>query len=135
MTLIPDFTESQSVAMIKVHHCVGDGMALIIMIGLLQDEYLKSQWIQTTSVNTLCKKITISLLKPFTAIYAFFYFLFWVTDKNFIKSKVNLAGVKHNTICKPFSVEQLKKIGKKYGGTVNDAVLGILSMSLKQYLR
>jgi hypothetical protein len=33
--LIPDFTETQSVAMIKVHHCVGDGMALIIMIGLL----------------------------------------------------------------------------------------------------
>ena len=27
------------------------------------------------------------------SVYAFFYFLFLGTDKNFIKSKVNLAGV------------------------------------------
>jgi diacylglycerol O-acyltransferase / wax synthase len=69
-------------------------------------------------------------------LYAFGFFFFWSTDKNGIKpSEVNLKGHKGNAICKAFDVSHLKHHGKKYGGTINDAVLALTSMSLKQYLR
>jgi hypothetical protein len=82
-------------------------------------------------------KFIIMLLKPFTLTYAFFFFLFWSTDKNVIKPKVvKLDGQKKNAICKPFDVSTLKRIGAHFGkATVNDVVLGLSSVSLKEYMR
>ena len=47
---------------------------------------------------------------------------------------MQLAGKKHNSICKPFDVSTLKKIGQHYNkATINDVVLALISVSLKQY--
>lgn len=35
----------------------------------------------------------------------------------------------------PFSVSELKKIAKPYKATLNDVVLALLSVSLKEYMR
>ena len=75
----------------------------------------------------------LEICKPFTATYAFLFFLFWSTDNNLIKSNVNLKSKKNNAICKTFSVPELKRVSKHYGCTLNDVVLSILSSSLKQY--
>lgn len=136
VTLIPNFSETQSIALFKVHHVIGDGLGLILMIAFLQDQYNKNVWIQTTSVRSFWTKLFLNVIKPFTITYAFLFFLFWGTDNNFIKKKtVELAGYKKNSICKPFSIEELKRVGKKYGGTVNDVILALTSVSLKQFLR
>ena len=73
----------------------------------------------------------ITFLKPFTLIYAFLFFLFWGTDKNFIKDNVKLTGKKRNAISKKFDVQKLKKLGKSYGATLNDVVLALVGMSIK----
>jgi hypothetical protein len=69
-------------------------------------------------------------------LYAFGFFFFWSTDKNGIKpADITLKGRKRNAICKAFDVSHLKYHGKQHGGTINDTVLALTSMSLKQYLR
>jgi NRPS condensation-like uncharacterized protein len=69
-------------------------------------------------------------------LYAFGFFFFWSTDKNGIKpAEPKLKGHKGNAICKAFDVSSLKFHGKQHGGTINDTVLALTSMSLKQYLR
>ena len=60
-----------------------------------------------------------------------FIFLFWSTDHNYIKGNVDLKSKKNNSICKPFDVKKLKKIGRQYKATLNDVVLALTSISLK----
>lgn len=81
------------------------------------------------------KKILLILLWPFNLTYAFLFFLFWKTDSNFIKNTVSLAGSKRNTICKEFDLSVLKHAAKRYNVTVNDIVLSLTSVSIKEYLR
>jgi len=76
-------------------------------------------------------------MKPLTLTYAFLCFLVWPTDVNCIKPKeVKLAGEKNNSICKPFEVSILKQIGKLHNNcTVNDVVLSLVSISMREYMR
>lgn len=95
MWLIPDFTTNESVMIFKMHHVLGDGMSLMLLLGFLQDKYHHSQYLQTTSVLTPLKKTVLWLLRPITAMYALGCFLVWPTDHNYIKgSVVNIVGCK-----------------------------------------
>jgi NRPS condensation-like uncharacterized protein len=50
--------------------------------------------------------------------------------------KVELEGKKNNAITKPFEVSKLKAIGKEHGNaTINDVVLSLLSISMREYMR
>ena len=134
-TLIPDFSDQESCFIFKCHHAIGDGLALIIMLGTMQDSYMSGSFIQTTSVISKCKRFILFLLKPFTATYAFLFFLFWSTDRNQIKSgTVHLVGRKNNAISKPFELSNLKRAARDHHGTLNDVVLALTSISIKEYL-
>jgi NRPS condensation-like uncharacterized protein len=129
--LLPNLETGESALVLKVHHCIGDGLAILILFSTLVDSYKPDLWIQTTKPLSKCAKIVITLLKPFTLIYAFLFFLFWGIDKNFIKDNVKLTGKKRNAISKKFDVQKLKKLGKSYGATLNDVVLALVGMSIK----
>lgn len=81
------------------------------------------------------KKAILFALRPVTALYAFYRFLIWRTDVNCLKQKsVQLVGKKLNSISKPLDVASLKKIGAHFGkATINDVVLALVSVSLKEY--
>ena len=75
------------------------------------------------------------MFKPLTALYAFIMFLAWSTDVNCLKQKnAKLVGQKLNSVSKPFDVTALKKIGTHFNkATINDVVLALISVSLKEY--
>jgi hypothetical protein len=62
------------------------------------------------------------------------FFFFWGTDKNYIKDSVKLTGKKRNSISKRLDVGALKKVGAASGATLNDVVLALVGVSIKQYL-
>lgn len=76
-------------------------------------------------------------MQPFAMVYAFLFFLFWSSDRNVIKhEKIALQGFKNNAICKSFDVQTLKAIGRSYNNsTINDVVLALCSVSLREYMR
>jgi NRPS condensation-like uncharacterized protein len=131
---IPNYNENESLIIMKAHHIMADGMGWILTLGSLQETYDPKQFIQTTQVLSKCRKLTLALLKPITMTYSFVYFLFWKTDVNVIKQTTNLNSFKKNAITKAFNVTALKSVAKQYGGTLNDVVLSILSLSLKEYM-
>jgi len=94
MWLVPDFRDGESLIIFKVHHIVGDGLAFLLMLGGLQDDYDIKQWIQTSKPPSKCLSIMLTLLKPFTMTYAFLGFLFWSTDKNCLKDSGEIDGKK-----------------------------------------
>lgn len=75
------------------------------------------------------------VLKPFTALYAAAYLILWDSDDNVIKSGKMLTGKRKAAICKQFELAKLKKIQQMYkGSTMNDVVMALSSVSLKEYL-
>lgn len=74
------------------------------------------------------------LLRPFTILYAILKLLIWKSDNNAIKNNNILKGRKTNSITKEFDMRELKRISRHFNATVNDVVLALTSMSLKQYL-
>ena len=121
----------------KVHHAIGDGLGVMIMLSTLQDNYSPNQWIQTTEVLNGFMAWILYILKPLTLIYAFLWFFFWKIDKNIIKpANPKLSGKKNNVICKAFDVNTMKKIGAHFNkATINDVVLSLTSMSIKEYMQ
>jgi hypothetical protein len=121
----------------KVNHVMGDGLGITILFSTLQDTYQPSMFIQTTQVLSSCSKFLLYLLKPFTLMYAFLFFLFWPTDVNCIKkADFTLTGKKNNAVCKPFDIQTLKTIGKHHNNaTINDIVLSLVSVSIREYMR
>jgi hypothetical protein len=121
----------------KCHHVMGDGVGLTLMFSTLQDNYSPSQYIQTTKVLNTFWRFTLYITKPLTLTYAFLFFFFWSTDVNVIKgATVKLDGKKDNAICKKFDVNTLKKIGQHFNNaTINDVVLSLVSLSLREYMR
>jgi hypothetical protein len=39
ITFIPDFNKEESLCILKIHHVMGDGLALMLLLGVLQDNY------------------------------------------------------------------------------------------------
>ena len=133
--ICPNLEGNESAVLIKGHHVLGDGLAWLLMFGAIEDKYDPNTWIKTTQVLGYCKKTLLLILKPISLAYAFLFFLFWKTDSNYIKNTVELAGRKRNSVCKRFELEVLRKIAKHHNVTINDVVLSLISVSLKEYLR
>jgi len=107
--VVPDYSEDESVVILKMHHVLGDGLAVVVLLGIWQEYYDPEQFVQTGNVNSCLKDFCLFLLKPFSIMYAAYFFLVWGTDRNFIKGEnIELTGLKKNSICKPFDITALK---------------------------
>lgn len=87
-------------------------------------------------MQPLCTQILLLLLKPFGVLYGFITFFLWSTDKNVIKhSNAVPVGRKNNAICKRMDLADIKRVAHRHNATVNDVVLALLSVSMKQYMQ
>jgi hypothetical protein len=43
--IVPHFRDDESLVVCKMHHVMGDGLAILILIAGLQEQYSPSQWI------------------------------------------------------------------------------------------
>jgi hypothetical protein len=84
--------------------------------------------------NSFFEQLLIYLICPFATLKIIYIALISSRDQNAIKNGKPLAGVKNGAISKVFSVDQIKKKGNKLGSTINDVIMTISSMSIKQYL-
>ena len=84
---------------------------------------------------SLFEKVYINCLIPFVTLKILMRSLcFDKKEKNAIRSGRPLTGVKKGAMSKDYSVEDVKKVGKKFGVTINDVLMTITSVSLKEYL-
>lgn len=134
--ICPNFANNESIAIFKQHHAICDGMGIMVLFGTLQEDYHPSQFIQTTQVLNAFQQFVMYLIKPFSLLYAFLWFLIWSTDVNCIKGNtVKLNGHKNNAICKAFDVNEMKKIAAYHNkATLNDVVLSFVSVAMQEYM-
>ena len=71
---------------------------------------------------------------PFATVQAMISTLMMKKDKNMLKSNKPLTGSKKAAFSNDYSVEQVKKFSKQKGVTINDVLMAITSISLKEYM-
>ena len=139
--LIPDYSETESVFIYKVHHSLGDGIASILMLFNLTDEPDFKDFPPIMMRFSVLQEIMITFTTPLLAGY---YGLMMLIKKfqltPFTEPKVvnNLSKKKRIYFCDDIGVQDVKnasqriskEIGKKI--TFNDIILTVLSKTLKQ---
>ena len=92
--------------------------------------------VHTNKPISVWNRLKLIALKPVLLAYGLLFFLMWKKDSNVIRKGKKIIGEKTVAICKAFDLTTLKKIGKMHEkATVNDVVLGLVSVGMHEYMR
>ena len=124
--------------MFKVHHSLADGIAIVLMNSLLTDNPDVKEFPRITARISVLQQIGMYLILPLNILYCT-YMIFCVMPvqlNGFISSqnKDKLTPVKNACFSPDIPIEMLKALAKEQGGTLNDVLMTVLSLSFSQYL-
>ena len=83
---------------------------------------------------TLVEKLYVYGLVPLVGAITFAKMQRYRRDNNPIHSDSKLTGFKQAAFSKDYSVNEIKRVSKNLGVTINDVLMTITSISLKQYM-
>jgi len=113
---------------------MADGLGLITLTVNLQDTFDPTQLPQMRKF-TFLENIYYFFAIPFAIISEAIYFLSLPIDNNPIHDQSKpLTGRKNAALSKEISVSQLKEFGRTHGVTINDLILTVSSLSIKEYI-
>lgn len=128
---IPDYTADSQVLILKIHHSMGDGVAIGSMLNAMTPEPKATNIIGLT-LSCLKKLLTVITL-PFSLIAATCHILGRPTDVNPIHTKARQSGIKKGAFNMDLKLHEVKDACKNAGCTINDFITSILSLSCAEY--
>ncbi len=125
--------------MFKIHHSLADGIAIVLMNTILTDNPDVKDFPRITTRLSILQQIGMYLTLPLNILYCH-YVIFCVMPvqvNGFISSqnKEKLTPIKNACFSPDISIEMLKARAKEQGGTLNDVLMTVLSLSFSQYLK
>ncbi len=132
--LIPEFADGSSALLIRIHHCMGDGIGLIpIVFSLLDSE---SGMVMPAVLDKKGKPPNKALLGlrallagPFLLAQKFL----WVADRSPLHGP-ELAGTKRVAWTGPIDLGLIKRAKNRLGATVNDVLAACVAAGLRRYV-
>lgn len=127
--ILINFLQKKSAVILKFHHAIGDGVAVMSYTFNLADcgNYMM---VKLPKINTLHR----ILLTPFGLLKALYYTIFYLIqkrDENEFKIKP-LCGKKNGFGSLKFDMKLLKAYSKKLGVNINDIILAVINHSLRK---
>lgn len=105
MYLIPDYSQTESVWLIKFHHCFADGMGLMATMSSLGDRYDKDVLFDQCPKLTPFQKVLMVVTLPYFVGLMMFKSLFTLAvQNNAIKRGRPVVGIKHGAVTSDWSV-------------------------------
>ncbi len=129
---IEDYSETESAYVFKMQHCYADGLALVNYLYILQDEDNVCE-LPKFRFYTTVQMCFLYLISPFIAMFAMVRIKKMLFDDNIIANGKQPSGIKRASFGADISLASLKKKSKELGVTINDIVMGVCSISLKEY--
>ena len=137
--VIEHFEKDASALLVRIHHSIGDGMALVSLLFALMDE----TWNRTdgmakgsippdlglTALQLLQRAIAIPLSAPGILLRR----LTWFPDSSHLHGPV-LSGEKRVAWTTPLDLQVIKKAKDLIGATVNDVLMASVSGAFSTYL-
>ena len=144
VTFIPDYSETESIFVYKIHHSLADGIANILFFNDMTDEP-KLEGYPTILVRfSLLQDILIKLLLPFYLLWLTFKLLFVMkSEKNGFKNPAitsKLNSLKNIQLIPDININDVKRCAAELTGpgikvTINDVLMTVLSKTIYDYLR
>ena len=144
VTFIPDYSETESIFVYKIHHSLADGIANILFFNDMTDEP-KLEGYPTILVRfSLLQDILIKLIMPFYLIWLTFKLLFIMkAEKNGFKNPAitsKLNALKNIQLIPDININDVKRCAAEltvpgFKVTINDILMTVLSKTIHDYLR
>ena len=132
--LIEDYSENESIFVIMCNHSIGDGMAISSFFLALGDSYDCKNLPNLKFMNPFVL-FALYALYPFLTLYYTLKLLFFTSkDQNSIANNKPLSKNK-NAFTSEISIDDIKKLAKLTNTTVNNATMGLLSLSFSEYFK
>ncbi len=139
LQLIPDFgQEDGSAVIVRIHHCMGDGIGLVPVLFSLMDTTPEGGTMLVPAVidragkppNKLALGLQTALVGPFLLLDK----LFWRRDRNPLHGPL-LSGDKRVAWTAPLDLVKVKAAKNELGATVNDVLVACVAGGLRRYVR
>jgi len=139
LLLIPDFgQEDGSAVIVRIHHCMGDGIGLVPVMFSLMDSTPDGDAMLMPAVidragkppNKLALGLKTALVGPFLLLDK----LLWRRDRNPLHGPP-LAGDKRVSWTSPLDLERVKAAKNELGATLNDVLVACVAGGLRRYVR
>lgn len=134
--LIPDYRDGMSAVIIRIHHVMGDGLALVpVLFSLMDQEDGEGLDLTSTMARKVGKGITgwhvtaAALAGPFLLAQK----MLWRADKSPIHGP-ELSGKKQVSWTDPISVDLVKALKNALGATVNDVLMSCIAGAFERYV-
>ena len=137
--VIEGFEDGGTALLVRIHHSIGDGMALVsLMFALMDEPWNREDGMAQGSVHPspgarLLGKTLRAVMIPLSAPGILIRRLTWIPDRSHLHGP-HLSGRKRVAWTEPLDLEVLKKAKNRLGATVNDVLMTSVSGAFSMYL-
>jgi diacylglycerol O-acyltransferase / wax synthase len=135
--LVEDFENGGSACLVRLHHCIGDGVALVSVIFHLMEEISEGETAGPAAIRPAAGLFGTRLLRmvriPLAAPGILIARLLWIPDRHVLHGP-RVSGKKQVGWTAPLDLDVLKEIKNRLGATVNDVLMAAVSGALSRYI-
>jgi WS/DGAT/MGAT family acyltransferase len=134
LQVIEDFTEDSSVIVARLHHCMGDGIALIPVLFTLMDEASFPGADRLPSTAHAYSKVARALKAPLAGPVLLARKMLWRADRSAVHGS-RLSGTKRVAWTEAIDFELVREVKVHLGVTVNDVLMACVAGAFQRYLK
>lgn len=137
--VVEEFEDGGTVLLVRIHHSIGDGMALVsLMFSLMDEPWNREDGMARGSVHPspgvrLLGKVQRAAMIPLSAPGILLRRLTWMPDRSHLHGPA-LSGRKRVAWTSPLDLEVVKRVKDKLGATVNDVLMASVVGAFSKHL-
>ena len=128
-----DYNEKESAYVFKAHHSMTDGLGFVSITANVTDNFDPSYIPKMRKLSPI-QKLYVGIALPFSVMSVGIKYLFTPAERNAIHSGKPLKGDKKGYVSNDISVNKIKDKSKQFNTTINDMMMALTSLTLKEYM-
>jgi diacylglycerol O-acyltransferase / wax synthase len=130
---VADYEDGGSAFVVRLHHAMADGIAILPIIFSLMDEVRPDERLHVMPVRPLISRVRTALTMPILGPLAVLQRVLWSRDRHALHGP-QPSGAKRVAWTRPFPLETIKHVKNKFGATVNDVLMATVSGAIGRYV-
>jgi hypothetical protein len=132
---VHDFEDGGSAFISRIHHCMGDGLALVpvlfsVMDELASDDALPGNRVAKKKAHPLALAAKLPIMGPLVLAQK----MLWRPDRSAVHGS-DLSGSKRVAWSRKIPVDLVKEVKGHFGATVNDVLMACVAGAFRRYLK
>ena len=131
---IEDFEDGSSSFITRIHHCMGDGLALVPVLFSVMDATQTNMSLPGDKVGKRKQsKLALAAKLPIFGPWVLAQKMAWRADRSQVHGP-ELSGTKRVAWTRKFPLEQVKAVKNRFEATVNDVLMAAVAGAFQRYL-